>query len=79
MLSLYIPVHYIFIKIMLSVVTVSYNTVTADQVASLRDITILLGHVPVDCLGSKVITMATCIHPSWSCLPPFYTIPIFPL
>ena len=23
--------------------------------------------------------MATCIHPSLSCLPPFYTIPIFPL
>ena len=23
--------------------------------------------------------MATCIHSSWSCLPPFYTIPIFPL
>ena len=23
--------------------------------------------------------MATCIHPSQSCLPPFYTIPIFPL
>ena len=33
-----------------------------------------IGHVPVDCYGSKVITMATCIHPS---LPPFYTIPIF--
>ena len=32
------------IRIML---TVSYNTVTADQVASLRD-NILLGHVPVD-------------------------------
>ena len=23
--------------------------------------------------------MATCIHSSWSCLLPFYTIPIFPL
>ena len=28
--------------------------------------------VPVDCSVSKVITMATCIHPSQSCLPPFY-------
>ena len=32
------------------------------------------GHQYID-YSSKVITMATCIH---SCLPPFYTIPIFP-
>ena len=39
----------------------------------------ILGHVPVACWSSKVITMATCINSSLSCLLPFYTIPIFPL
>ena len=39
-------------------------------------VTLYVGHVSVDC---KVITMATSIHPSLSCLFSFYTIPIFHL
>ena len=56
----------------------SYQSTGTSPIHCHRDYLVCcdnIGHVPVDWQDSRVITMATSLHPSLSCLPPFY--PIF--